>query len=283
MRHHRLTILFNLMLLLFIKFNTSTIRYTGLENVFIGEFNTFDPYELGETGVKENIPALNTDRIFLWINNDSCLTTKNHKLLSKFKGIIEEHKYYELYQISEYTISKEISLFENQDIFFLYKGNKYKTKIEKIFFYKGWVYGYFASCYLPDELKEKNSNENLFPLICSTNRDIKLFLDRHNSGQIDDVIFVYKDYKIESSIRDTGERGYFDDIIYDASLIVKYKDKEIYRFTSTTILDYMIGDFNGNGKLDIYIQEYVWGRLYLLIEFDEEKISEKNYYQDSAC
>lgn len=64
------------------------------------------PYELGEDGIKDNIPGLNTDRIFLWIKNDSCMTAKNHKLLSKFNGIIEDDKDYELYQLSEYKINK---------------------------------------------------------------------------------------------------------------------------------------------------------------------------------
>ena len=275
--------LLKLILLFFIIINTSTNNYNDIENVFIGEFNTFDPYELGENGIKDNIPDLSTDRIFLWIKNDSCIMTKNHKLLSKFKGKIEDDKDYEIYQLSEYKISSEITLVENQDIYFLYNGNKYNTKIEKTFCYKGWVYGYFASCFIPDELKEKDSNENFFPLIGSTNQEIQIFLDRYHSGQVDGEVFSYKDYKIESSIRDTGERGYFDAIVYDASLIVKYKDKEIYRFNSTTKLDYMVGDFNGNGKLDIYIQECFWGRLYLLVEFDKEKIYEKTYQQHSAC
>ena len=92
------------------------------------------------------------------------------------------------------------------------------------------------------------------------------------------------DYEFESHLEEIKGKGHWGEKLYVSYFTVRYLGKVIYKSEEQqSPIRFKIGDFNGNGNVDVFIFMWKLDREYVIIEFDQQNHSVKGYYRKSVC
>jgi hypothetical protein len=171
------------------------------------------------------------------------------------------------------------------DLFFKLNDSLYSSTIEMFFLdsldsYSGMIFNVYACCGIPDYFKQPQKQLPLGnEIIFSTSNDIKIFYRKFDVSSADSSVKVYDGYRFMSFYQETGElndafqpmyRSYFKAEYRDSSIIDAGIDEYPYRF--------VIGDFNGNGRINLYLLYRGWDDTFLdIYEFDGYLKQSKKY------
>ena len=272
------------LLCVFLMIALPSIAFADVNSVFIGNFKAFDPYRLGPIGLRMKLPEFDNNRLFVWLecNESEQQDLEGVKLLSYGNS--------EIYVANGPVGYNDAQLDTGTAIYFVYEGRTYETKIEQFILVKPYglaenLLNTYADCPIPDSLKENKSlSSGFFPIICSLQKKIQVYYDKFNVQKTLKETARVQEYRIESFLQDTGQKGHYGEPVYKSRFSVRYRDKVIYDTGEKTYpFKYIIGDFDGNGKVDLYLYYSPWGRIYRIIEFDRSKVKMKEYIQYSEC
>lgn len=255
---------------------------SSIDDIFIGDQYTFDPYIVPQEILEESAPEFNHNQLFFWLSQEKPEKETPTNLVLKLKDKRRSDFDFKLFGIQSFRVDDTTIIKPGGEFFFYFKSSYYQSKINEIYYYDGWTKGYFASVEIPTNYNPENKSYfDFFPIIGSTKKQ-NIFVDKY-FGEKDSIAeYSFSGYKFLFHFKNTGEVGHYDEIIYESNLVVEYDNKEIFKFNSNMKFPYVIGDFNNNGLIDLFIYYGNFGRVYSFIEFTGKKYSEKSYYQESA-
>ncbi len=262
---------------------STTLSFSQINDIFIGNFYTFDPYLLSPNELEENIPGFDKNQLFVWLYQRVPEDNTIEKLDSAtivFNGLSP----------SEFYTTKDPLIYENdtleigKNLFFGYKNTVFETSIERFIYY--FCYNdscnIYAACSIPLSLGNVEESPFFYDIVCSTSKDLHLSHDRFNEQKIVEDTIRIGDYTITSYLEDTGLKGKYMETVYESFIQVRYKSDLVYDTKRQYYqLFYKVGDFNGNGKLDLFIFHHPWDRIYWIIEFKGAKFQIKGYKIES--
>ena len=253
-----------------------------VNSIFIGKFFDFVPRNYGRSKMKEYVPSFNDSCLFVWIEQNACSTSIDNKE--------------PLSDLLKSTYVSNGSIFHYGDtlkagslMYFICRNRIFETRIEKFLLYSHCLhecgYDIYAICSIPDTMKGDSSLfSGRYAVICSTNEDMKIYYDK---TEIQNRITDYetaRGYEFFSYLEDTGEKGKYDENIYRSEIQVKYNRTPIFDTGMQVVpFEYIIGDFNGNGKVDLFLFLWDWDQIYTIIEFDRNAYQTKIYIDPSGC
>ena len=247
-----------------------------INDIFIGNFLTYDPYLLPPVYLTELMPEYDNERLFIWIENKGVFDTT--MILNRVSPVVAT-LYSSIHPINHHGNLLQI----DTKIHFIFNDQVYNTRIE-CFLYSD-IYenkaDIFAVCVIPKELKgTKLLSSDTFPIICSTSKDIQIIYNKFEVQDSIEVVSRVGDYVVLSYLEDTGLKGKYTEPVYK-SYVKVLKNNEVVYDTERQYypFQYYIGDFNGNGKLDLYIFHHPWDRIHWIIEFDNSEYHIKKYVQ----
>jgi hypothetical protein len=249
-----------------------------VNNIFKGGFYGFGSIGFSEFWLGELMPNIDKDRLFVWLFNRVPYDTSRLK------------------QDSVYRVSGNIGLIAStaaqqydslnfavgMPIYFVIDSTLYETEILEFLFtdYDNDSARIYASCQIPDALKSSHRDLYFFHPICSTSKSMVPYNNFPGYASRVDEMRQFGQYTIHRHMEDTGKLGDWGEKIFIAWVEVIFDSTDIYRTgTSAAPIACSYGDFNGNGKLDIYLQYYRDSTALheYFIEFDGAAYQTKEY------
>jgi hypothetical protein len=145
-----------------------SIGMSQVNDIFIGNFQSFGGDFIHETTLKEKLPNFDTNRLFVWLYHDVPEDTNIFK---------EDTATFEIYSnifTSFYSTDSPFvyagdSLFVGQKLYFYYD-KEYETTIEKFIYSLCYdkKCNVYAVCPIPQELQDSDFPWFYFRIICST-------------------------------------------------------------------------------------------------------------------
>lgn len=254
-----------------------------INDIFIGHFLTFDPYLVGEKYMEKEHPGIENQRIFVWLYQNVPYDTTLTKEYED--SVFVEVHYNKLFTNTDSCKVKNQVFTVSMPMYFTYNDTVYSTEIAEFIYYACYQgkADIIASCPLPDGFHGMKQ-VSYFDVLCSTQKNMKIFHDKFEKQKEVDVVTQVGDYSFRSHLEDTGVKGHYDETVYNSFIVVKLEDKVIYNTGRKHVkILYRIGDFNGNGKIDLLIQHHPWDSYYWVIEFDGSRHRMKEYIIRSMC
>jgi hypothetical protein len=171
------------------------------------------------------------------------------------------------------------------DMYFVYKDTLYSAPIEMFRLdslddYSGKMINVYGVCGIPEHFVHSERQLPTTPeIVFSTSRDMRLFYSELDTSAGDSSIQVFDHYKITSFHRATGELNDAFQPTYRSFFRVECEDSVIiYKGIGEYPYRYVVGDFNGNGKTDLFLTYEDWDDyFYDIYEFDGCHFKTKMY------
>jgi len=255
--------------------------YAQVDDIFIGNFLTFDPYLLSADHIKDSLPGLENRRLFVWLFYNVAYDTLLRREYSDSSDL--EYVYSLVFTTKDSLVKEGVVLFPGSPVYLVCNGSVYSTEIREFVYYVS-LWGkanIYASCSIPQEIHNLHQTAD-FDVLCSTSRSIKVFYDEFEMQEDVDEFTEVGDYRFWSHIEDTGEKGHYLETVYNSFIRVRIDKKTVYDTGRQGVpLFFKIGDFNGNGKVDMYVEHHPWHQYFWIIEFDGESYYQKEYVIES--
>jgi hypothetical protein len=269
-------------LLLLLMSIVSSVASAEVDDIFIGKFFDFDARNYGRSNMKQYIPSFNDSCLFVWIEQNACSTS-----IASMQPLSNSLR--DSYVSNGPVFQDGDTLTAGSPMYFICQNHVFASKINEFLLFSQGLHGcgfeIYAMCSIPDSMKgDSTLFSGMYNIICSTSENIKLYYDRADTQKTLTVTTHVGGYGFYSYLADTGEKGKYDETIYHASLEVRHNMLPVFNTgTQTVPLTYLIGDFNGNGKVDMFLFYWDWDQTYKIIEFDRNTSQMKTYIDPSGC
>jgi len=250
-----------------------------VDNIFIGGFYGFGPMGYEDFWFDQPEPSIEKDRLFVWLFNRVPYDTTLHNE----DRIYKRGEYIGLITSTATQRLDSLELSVGMPVYFLVDYELYETKILEFLFtdFDKDSARMYASCQIPDTLKAGRADLRYVDPICSTSKPIAPLYDFPGTPSQVDEVRRYGKYTIHRHLEDTGKLGdIWGEKLFISWVDVRFDTTSIFRTdTNRYPVDCSYGDFNGDGKLDIYLR---WNKdddalHQLLMELSGDKYRIKDY------
>jgi len=260
-----------------------TYASAQVDDIFLGNFLDIDPQRLRASDIKQRIPEIDTSRLFVWIGYCNAVDSALDRRMTTY---LVDYFDLRLLATKDAVNIAGGKLEVGSPIYFVYKGKKYQTQVIE-FIYLGCqpdTANIYASCAIPEDLRAEVTDQWYswfsFQILCSTNPRIDVQRCMFDWERVVEDTVRAGEYTLVSHLSDTGRKGHYDETLYEAYVKVVLGSEIIFTTpTSEYPVNYCIGDFNGNGKIDLFVDyndDYV-DTHYVIIEFDGATYEIKEY------
>ena len=260
--------------------------FAQINDIFVGNFLTFDPYFQPPEELEQNWKSFDNNKLFIHLSDEVFFDSSD----------AQEVVYYEnMYgtisnmasSMDSFTVGT-INFTIGMPFFFIYQGKKYSTSIELFILfgcYKDSA-GLAASCFIPEEIIDIVESDCYQSIICSIREQMVLYFDGLDPNRQPRYVTDIGDYRIISKYEETEKLDPYGNVLYDTRFAVTFRNKLILEETdgpSPYPYKYLIGDFNGNGRMNIFLSRLGWIHDVWIYEFKGAEYKEKTrriYYVD---
>ena len=165
------------LILLLLLLLSTTLSLSQINDIFIGNFHTFDPYLLSPKEIEENLPGFDKNQLFVWlyqrVPEDNTIEKLDSATIA-FNGLSPS----EFYTTKDPLIIDNDTLEVGTKLFFRYKNEVFETSIERFIYY--FCYedscNVYAACPIPQSLGNVEESPFFYDVVCSTRKRLKTLL-----------------------------------------------------------------------------------------------------------